>query len=153
MIGAAVATICWAATAYFVALFLQTGVPEGRTAVGQAALGLGVVGAFAAAATWASRAAASGVFLRGTTLVVRNPLSTVRVQIKEVDRAELRAEGVYHGIAVLVMCDGSEVRAWGIQAARSESASASRTVDHMNAFLSSARGASGRQEPPGSRAR
>lgn len=98
---------------------------------------------------WVVRAARSSVIVDGESVVVRNPTSTVNLALDAVDAVELRAVGIYPGIAVVRCNDGREVRAWGIQGRHADVAgrdlATERLVEALNAQLRLARNESYRR--------
>lgn len=92
---------------------------------------------------WLVRAARSCVIVDHDSVVVRNPTSTVRLALDAVEDVELRAAGIYPGIAVVRCKDGREVRAWGIQARHADvggrDLSTERLIEALNAQLRMAR--------------
>ncbi|UUY04063.1 PH domain-containing protein [Svornostia abyssi] len=91
--------------------------------------------AYTAFTAFAVRCAACGVMVRRGRVVIRNPLSTTTVSTSDVARAELRPVAFYPGIAFLVLRDGRELRAWGIQASQASPRAAQELVDSINRFL------------------
>ncbi|UUY04064.1 hypothetical protein LRS13_00610 [Svornostia abyssi] len=98
---------------------------------------------------WVVRAARSSVIVDCESVVVRNPMSTVNLALDAADAVELRAVGIYPGIAVVRCKDGREVRAWGIQGRHADVAgrdlATERLVEALNAQLRLARNESHRR--------
>jgi hypothetical protein len=97
-----------------------------------------------AAAFFSARAATAGVFTDETGIRIRNPFMTARLRWDDIDRFELYEEERRSLICVVILSDGSVLRAYGIRGGRgwlrSTTGPAEKLVDGLNAELAAARG-------------